>query len=66
MAGCAARICRVASMPFICGMLMSISTSSGCSWSTSSIASWPLLASPASSNPARRRRTAFAASRKGA
>ena len=64
--GWAAVIRRVASIPFISGMLMSISTRAGCSLSTSSIASGPLAASPASSNPSIRRSTAFAASRNGA
>src|SRR5271170_3191037 len=53
-------------MPFIPGMLMSISTSSGCSFSTRSMASAPLAASPASSKPSRRRSTALTAKRNGA
>src|SRR5215472_2280232 len=65
VSGCAATICFVASMPFIFGMLMSISTSAGCSRSTNSIASSPLDASPASSNPSSRRNTARAAIRNG-
>ena len=44
---------------------MSISTSSGRSLSTSSMASVPLEASPASSKPSIRRSTALAAERNG-
>src|SRR5713101_3420426 len=52
---------RVASIPFISGMLMSIRTSAGCSASTSSIASGPVDASPASSKQSIRRSTAWPA-----
>src|ERR1017187_2801496 len=63
--GCAEVIWRVASIPLISGMLISISTRAGCSLSTSSIASRPLAASPTSSKASLRRRTAFAAERNG-
>src|SRR6266567_528244 len=64
--GWADTIWRVASIPVISGMLMSISTRAGCSRSTSSIASGPLDASPANSKPSSRRSTARAAERNGA
>ena len=57
---------RVASIPFISGMLMSIRTSAGLSSSAMAMASDPLAASPASSNSGERRRTAFMADRNGA
>jgi len=64
--GCADTMRRVASMPFMSGILMSISTSAGCSSSTSAVASGPLDASPASWKHATRLSTAFTAERKGA
>ncbi len=57
---------RVASIPFISGMLMSINTNAGCSSSANAMASAPLAASPARSNSGERRRTAFMAERNGA
>ena len=57
---------RVASIPFISGMLMSMSTRAGLSASSSEIASLPFAASPTSSNSAARLRTAFMAARNGA
>ena len=45
------RMARVASMPFIRGIRMSMSTTSGCSRDASSTASWPSRASPTTSMP---------------
>ena len=55
---------RVASIPFISGMLMSIRTSAGLSSSSSATASLPLAASPTNSNSAARFSTAFMAALK--
>ncbi len=57
---------RVASIPFISGMLMSIRTRAGLSSSSRATASLPLAASPTSSNSAVRFSTAFMAARNGA
>ena len=57
---------RVASIPFISGMLMSIKTNAGLSSCSSDTASVPFAASPTSSNSEVRFSTALIAARKGA
>src|ERR1700722_16245000 len=57
---------RVASIPFISGMLMSIRTSAGLSSSSRKTASLPFAASPTSSNSKVRFSTAFMAALNGA
>ncbi len=66
MSGSAATIRRVASTPFIPGMLMSMSTRAGSSSAAMATASSPLVASPTRAKPSIRRTTALAAERKGA
>src|SRR6202035_5453404 len=63
--GCSVRMRRVASTPFISGMLMSMSTRPGSSEVASSMASGPEAAALTSSNPSVRRSTARAAERNG-
>src|SRR6185437_7501213 len=64
--GSRATMRRVASMPFISGMWMSIRIRAGLSVSTRPTASRPFLASPANSKPSSLRSTARAARRNGA